>query len=85
MATMKRRIIYLSDEQWESLQAQARGEATTISNLIRHGLALVPQSLSRGPATVEFHAPATLTGAEMAKRERERFNSRPFTPVPKKR
>jgi hypothetical protein len=67
---MKRRVIYLTDEQWADLQAQARGERTTISNLIRHGMALVPNPQHAEDSPVEFHA--------------RRFNSRPFTPVPKK-
>ena len=78
MATYKRRIVYLSDEEWEALRAQARGETTTISNLIRHGLALVPPSKASEQSTVEYHAPK---GAAPL----ERFNSRPFTPVPKHR
>jgi hypothetical protein len=92
MPTQKRRVIYLTDEQWADLQAQARGERTTISNLIRHGMALIPKTDHADESPVEFHAPKPIgrvtsitEDASGLRIEAERFNRRPFTPVPKHR
>lgn len=38
MATQKRRIVYLSDEEWRTLTEQAETNGTTISAYIRSAL-----------------------------------------------
>lgn len=63
MATMKRRVVYLSDEEWQELTDDARKWKTTISGAIRTHIA-------------GHRADNEITVG--------RFNTRPFTPVPKK-
>ena len=82
MATMKRRVIYLTDEQWADLQAQARGERTTISNLIRHGMALIPPTGHADESPVEFVYLGPNATPKDAARARERFGAPRPAPKP---
>ena len=49
MATYKRRIVYLSDEEWQSLQEKSRARGYTISEYVRR--------------VVNAHEPSTSTWA----------------------
>jgi hypothetical protein len=54
MSTYKRRIVYLSDEEWSTLLAESKARKQTISSLIRDWLrdawtATSPQRGSVGP------------------------------------
>jgi macrodomain Ter protein organizer (MatP/YcbG family) len=72
MATQKRRIIYLSDEDWARLGAKSRAEKRTISALIRDLLEDAPRDRAEAAAW------------EGTSPDLRPFNSRPFTPVPKR-
>lgn len=65
MATQKRRVIYLSDEEWSKAQDEARRRGMTISAYFR---SLIGSGEAVGGMLLTV----------------ERFNTRPFRPVPKK-
>ena len=69
MTTYKRRIVYLSDEEWATAQTRAQRYKLTISGYFRS--LIVGGSVT--PVSVQEDRERT-----------ERFNSRPFTPVPKR-
>ena len=80
MATYKRRIIYLSDEEWAGLHERATGRGFTISEYVRrlingHDLTHSTWDAVKAGRTGEPYPLKDLPGS---------FNSRPFTPVPKK-
>lgn len=45
MSIQKRRIIYMTDEDWARLLAQAASSATTVSAIIREATAAKPNAL----------------------------------------
>lgn len=70
MPMQKRRVIYLSDEEWQGVKERADRMDMTMSAYIRSSL--VGGHVTPLSAEKELRAIA------------ERFSSRPFTPVPKK-
>ncbi len=83
--TVKRRLIWMTDEQWAEIQRWADSQGLTTSAYIRAAtLALV----DRHPAPDAIdHAIRTVERMETLGRgtivEDGGFNTRPFTPVPK--
>jgi cytochrome c-type biogenesis protein CcmH/NrfG len=82
MATYKRRIVYLSDQEWESLTAKSKARGYTISEYVRRVLNAHEPSTSTWSAVKakKTGEPVVLVGRP----DPRQFNSRPFTPVPKK-
>jgi hypothetical protein len=83
MATYKRRIVYLSDEEWEAVSAKSQARGFTISEYIRR--ILNGNDLGHSTWTA---VKAQRTGAEHIPLkgrpgEPNRYSTRPFTPVPK--
>jgi hypothetical protein len=80
MATQKRRVIYLSDEDWAALKARAIRDRQTISAVIR---SMLDDEGFDGDVGREFRARMAQPVGRVTAIEAERFNRRPFTPVPK--
>jgi hypothetical protein len=74
MPTMKRRVIYLSDEDWAKVQEEGRRREGTISSVIR--ALIVEDEVRREAYSAKHSGPITIAPD---------FNRRPFTPVPKHR
>jgi hypothetical protein len=89
MATYKRRIVYLSDEEWRMVGQIAEQRGRTISGHIRALLknwgdsAYKGDDLPPGILLAEASANAAVAIDDMSEAYRS-INSRPFTPVPKK-
>ena len=78
MATMKRRVIYVSDDEWANWQREAAAEERTISDWVRFHVV----------DKVVIHDVARINGVVVGETRNvinpaDRFNTRPFTPVPK--
>lgn len=93
MATMKRRVIYLSDEQWEYLKIEAAAEGKTVSAMLRKGVTLVHPRADELAVTRDGVPESTIDSARRTHTGHrdgnpgaasDRFNSRPFRPVPKR-
>lgn len=91
MATMKRRVVYLSDEDWKWLVDFADSELTSASSIIREGIQMFREEHDLGEPIAPGHAviKGTLndpaTGDLTPQLGRIPFSTRPFTPVPKHR
>jgi hypothetical protein len=81
MATMKRRVIYLSDTEWTWLRTEAKRLNRSMSAHIRDQLGF-EGLIQIGPPIEGGH----LIAAKRAEPFPDRFNSQPFSgPIPKKR
>ena len=69
---VKRRVIWMGDEDWAGLTGYAEAQGDTVSGLVRRMFHQTRGILSGSPAAPFGNAVA------------DRFNSRPFTPAPKK-
>lgn len=86
---VKRRTIWMDDETWQGIVDSATAQGLSPSQLIGRELRtprMVVKMSATGVATPEDieDAPALQAGAEGHLAEFERYNSRPFTPVPKR-
>lgn len=72
MATMKRRVIYLSDEEWERLKTRATELGLTISAYLR-----TVAKIAGTESGVSYEVRTKPTEA--------RYDMRPIRPVPKHR
>jgi len=79
MSTQKRRIIYVSDEEWATWRSQAAEEGRTVSDWVRFHVVdrIVLHDVFNTKGVVVAENTTTVNPAD-------RFNTRPFTPVPKK-
>jgi hypothetical protein len=88
MATMKRRVIYTSDEEWEAYRTEAHATSRTVSDFIRSHLAgyvrtTDPRAVTKNgepqPTAVRIGDRVAFVGpAPVA-----RYDVRPIRPVPK--
>lgn len=94
MTTMKRRVIYTSDEEWADYTQSAALQGRTISGYIRMQMREPLRITLDDRGTIEIDPPQVI-GREISIDYRVEpppleiegvgtFNSRPFTPVPKK-
>ena len=79
MATMKRRIVYLSDDQWARLLAEAASRERTVSALIRDCL----EDGRSGPAGAERGEPSGGQPKGAGAGSSGMPRGTPFTPAPK--
>jgi hypothetical protein len=83
MATQKRRVIYMSDEEWAALGMVAQDQGETISGVIRQFRKLAEEMEEKLRA--ELGVSPDVKG-EFDTTPAVRFNTQPFTgPIPKKR